>query len=268
MRVTVGLLGGLLLMIPGTSVAQVSQVDWGPLLPGEPRFRLDVNFGMADSLAKDREFNSRFISFGELGTANAHYPTPSTTATFVDIGGSYMFSRTYGVGAAYSRTSWDDVVGLSTTIPHPTFYGIPASSTGLSGELTRTEGAAHIFLVGIPVRTFALEWRIFGGPSIFWLNADMVDEVLYEQTLTSGPPQNAITVSGVTTSEASASTVGFHIGSEFDYFFTNLFGIGGGFRYSYGTAAVAHEPLSTLEQDIRVGSTQFFAGLRFRFGGN
>lgn len=262
MRLAMGLLVALLVMIPEPSLAQIP--GWPPD-PGQ--ILIDVNFGMADSLAKDREFRSRFITFGEVGSSIARYPTPSLAGTFVDIGGSFMVTRTYGVGVSYSRTSYEDVVGLSTTIPHPTFYAAPASTTGGTSELTRTEGATNIFLLAMPIRRSGLEWRIFGGPTIFSLKADMVDEVLYAQTFDPASPQQTIAINGFTTSEATATEWGVHLGSDVAFFFTNMFGVGGGVRYSYGTVTLDREPLSTLDQDIRVGSMQFFLGLRFRIGG-
>jgi hypothetical protein len=262
MRLTVGVVVALLVMIPRTSLAQTAA--W---YPDETRFLIDVNFGAADSLAKDREFRSRFVRFGEAGSATASYPTPSRGTTFVDIGGTFMVTRMYGFGISYSRNSYDDVAGLATTVPHPTFYAAPASHTGETSELSRTDGAWNFSLAVLPIRTSRLEWRIVVGPSIISHSADMVQEVSYVQTADPASPQQTVTISGVKTSEATATALGFHLGTDVAFYFSRMFGIGGGFRYSDGTATVDPEPLSTLSQDVRVGSTQFFGGLRFRVGG-
>jgi hypothetical protein len=42
--------------------------------------------------------------------------------------------------------------------------------------------------------------------------------------------------------------------------------VAGGVRFSYGTVTVDREPLSRIAQQIRVGTTAVFAGVRLRFG--
>jgi hypothetical protein len=226
--------------------------------------------GTAAPLANEREFQSRFIRFGEIGNYFATYPEPSRATPFplVDVGGSFMLARWIGVGLTYSRTAHEEVAGLKATIPHPTFYSAAATNTGATGEpLTRREAATHIFVAVVPVRTTRAEWRLVGGPTVFSLKADMVNEVLYEQTYDPASPQQTITINGFTTSEVKASDLGFHVGSDVTFFLTKFLGVGGGVRYSYGTVTLDQEPLSKLDQDIRVGNTLVFLGLRFRIGG-
>jgi hypothetical protein len=251
-------------MIPRTSLGQTAAPP-----SDEARFSVDVNlFGTAASLSKDREFQSRFIRFGEIGNAFATYPKPSRPTPFplVDVGASFMLWRWIGVGVTFSRTVHEDAAGLKATIPHPTFYTAPATNTGATGEsLSRREAATNIFVAVVPVRTTRAEWRLVGGPTVFSFKADMVNEVLYVQTYDPASPQQTITIDGFTTSEVTGTDLGFHIGSDVTFFLTKVFGVGGGVRYSYGTVTVDQEPLSTLSQDIRVGGTALFLGLRFRF---
>jgi hypothetical protein len=69
MRLPLGILAGVLLMIPRTSAAQTATRN-----SDEARILVDVNlFGTADSLAKDREFQSRAITFGEVKSTFATY---------------------------------------------------------------------------------------------------------------------------------------------------------------------------------------------------
>jgi hypothetical protein len=224
-------------------------------------------FGTAESLAQDREFQSRFLAFSEPGSVFATYPQPSRANSFVDVGGSFMLTRRFGVGVNYSHSSREDVAGLKATIPHPTYYSVPASSTGVTGQpLKRREGATNFYVAIVPVRTNRVEWRLMGGPTLFSLKADMVNDVLYMQTYDPLSPQQTITITGFTTSPVKASDVGFHIASDITFFFTKVFGVGGGVRFSDGTVTVDHEPLSKLSQDIRVGGTLVFLGLRLRLG--
>jgi hypothetical protein len=266
MRFALGILVALLVMTPRTSVGQTANPP-----SGVARISVDVNLlGMAASLANDRRFQSRFLKFGEIGSSFATYPEPSLGTPFplLDVGGSFMLTRWLGVGATYSRTIYEDDAGLSATIPHPTFYGAAATNIGATGEqLTRREAATNIFLAIVPVRTTRAEWRLVGGPTIISLKADMVNEVLYEQTYVPTSPQQTITINGFTTSEVTANDLGVHVGSDFTFFFTKFVGVGGGVRFSYGTVTLEQEPLSKVSQEIRVGNTLVFLGVRFRIGG-
>jgi hypothetical protein len=257
MRIALVILGALV-VIPRTSLAQNR-----PLTDG--RILVDVNIGTATSLAKDREFQSRFLTFSEIGSEFASYPKPSGAMEF-DVGGSYMLTRWLGVGVSYTHTAYEDGADLKATIPHPTFYSSPATNTGVTGEsLKRREGMTNFSAVVVPLRTGRLEWRWAGGLTIFSLKADMVNDVLYTQTFTPSSPQQTIAVTGYTTSQVTASDYGGHVGTDATFFLTDLVGIGVGARYSYGTVTLDEEPLSKLSQEIRVGGTQVFAGLRLRF---
>ena len=253
------ILVGVLVMIPGASLAQNRPWDDGRIL-------VDVSFGTATSLAKDREFQSRFLTFSEIGSEFASYPKPTGAIEF-DVGGSYMLTRWFGVGVSYTHTAYEDGADLKATIPHPTFFSVPATDSGVTGSsLRRREGMTNFSALVIPFRTRRLEWRWAGGLTIFSLKADMVSDVLYAQTYTPSSPQQSIDITGFTTSQVTASDFGGHVGTDATFFLTDLVGVGVGARYSYGTVTLDEEPLSKLSQQIRVGGMQVFAGLRLRLG--
>ena len=106
-----------------------------------------------------------------------------------------------------------------------------------------------------------------GGADRVLYKAEMVKEVLYVQTFNPASPQQTITINGATTSQVDAVDVGVHAGTDVTFFFTKIIGVGAGVRYSNGTVTLDQEPLSKLSQDIRVGSTSVFVGLRLRVGG-
>jgi hypothetical protein len=89
----------------------------------------------------------------------------------------------------------------------------------------------------------------------------MVRDLVYELS-----GQNVLTITGFTADKASGDAFGIHLGGDFAYFFTKRFGIASGMRFSRGTVKVDREPLSTIAQEIRVGSKQIYVGGRFRFG--
>jgi hypothetical protein len=261
MRLALGILVGVLVTIPRTSLAQaIGSWDDG-------RIVVDVNpFGTASSLSRDREFQGRAITFGEIRSSVATYPEPSLATPFLlDVGGSFRLSEWFAVGVAYSRIEHEDAVGLATTVPHPTYLAAPATNTGATGELARTEATTNFYVAVMPLRIKGAELRLMAGPTHFSLGADMVSDVLYSQTFDASSPQQNITITGSTTSRIKGSDVGFHVGGDVTYFLTKVVGIAGGMRFNRGTVAFK-EPLSNLDQQIRVGNTVGFVGLRFRLG--
>lgn len=260
MRLAVGLVSAFLVVIPRASLAQTVMRS-----PDDARLLVDVNvYGTSESDADQRIFQSRFIAASEAASAAATYPKPSRANTFVDLGGSFMVTHRLGVGVNYSWNSRDDVAGLQTTVPHPTFYGAAATATGQTSELSRREGMTNIYLAFMPIRNNRVEWRLLGGPTIFSLKADMVSDVTYAQNSVPSSPDQTLTVTGFTTAQVKATELGYHVGTDVTYFLTKFIGVGGGVRFSQDNITLDQEPLSKLSQDIRVGGTQVGVGVRLR----
>jgi hypothetical protein len=268
MRIGLGIFVALSLTLPRISAAQALKAPGAPQLP---RVYVDVNLvGYADPLGDSKTFENYALKSGEVATFKASYPEPSHSGWYpAYVGGGFMFSHAVGLGVSYSRMSRDSVVDLSAAVPHPMFFNALATGTGTTGTaLSRNESAIHISLAIVPVRSRRVEFRMMGGPSFFMLKGDMVREVAYEQTFNSLVPQNAITINGISSGEASGSAIGYHVGADFTYFVHRVVGIAGGVRYGQATVAVETEPLSNIKQEFLVGSTTAFLGLRFRLGGH
>jgi len=267
MRLPPGVVAAVLITLPQAVLAQGPD----PEPATSSRFFVDANLsGVAASVAASRQFSSRFVTFGELGTARAGYPKPSHSSRFpfADLGGGIMFTPEVGVGISYSQTTYEDVIALTTTIPHPTLLNAAATADGeTNGALKRRERATHVFVVGVtPLPINGTELRVAGGASFFSYHADMVQTVLFSQTYNQFTPQNTITISGIQSDVATGNAIGFHVSADFSYFFTKRIGIGTGVRVSRATVDIKPEPLSGLEQQVRVGAAAGFVGVRFRFG--
>jgi hypothetical protein len=265
MRIAVGALVAVLLTVPRISAAQVQTSSAVPQLP---RVYADVNlFGYADPSGGPKTFENYALTFGEVATFRAAYPKPAPSGLFpAYIGGGFMLNRSVGIGASYSRMSWESVVDLSAEVPHPTFLNAVAAGTGTTRTaLSRTDSAIHISLAVAPVRSNRLEFRMMGGPSFFTMKSDMVQYVEYDQTFNDDAPESAITITGGSSREATGTAIGLHLGADFTYFVHRIVGIAGGVRFGQSLVA-ATEPLSRLTQQFRVGSTTMFFGLRFRLG--
>jgi hypothetical protein len=258
-----GLLAIIVLGLPAASAGQTLV-----RLSDELRLFVDVNLAGPNSPhGGEREFDSRFVVSGEIGTARVRYPKPSgqTGPVLADVGGGIMLTRVLALGATYSRASYEERALLQTTIPHPEFFDFPSSGSGVSDEpLNRTEAATHVFVALVPVRTYRSQFRVLGGPSFFWLSADMVREVTYDQTATPAP-QNTVVVTGVVSERVAGAGFGIHVGADYAHFLNDRIGIVGGLRYSTGKVSVDHEPLSGVAQEFRVGNRLIFLGVRLRF---
>lgn len=270
MRVMSGVLLAILLTCPRAAAGQSLLEPGRPPRPVQPRGFVDVNLiGVTKSASGARQFRSRFITFGEVGSGRATYPQPSnvTLLPAIDVGAGYITGSLFGLGINISCTSFENVAQLGATIPHPLVLGLPASAEGVTNRvLTRDETAISVFVTAVPVRTSRAEWRIFGGPTYFRVNAEMVNSVAYSQTSSVTPLANAITITGFTAEDARGGGLGFHLGTDFTYFFTKMIGVRGGIRYNHAQITVKDEPLSKLEQKLRVGGPLLFLGARFRFG--
>jgi hypothetical protein len=252
--------------VPRISAAQ-APVTNPPPPPGFARFYVDVNLlGYADPLGEAKTFENYALKFGEVATFKASYPEPSSSRPYpAYVGGGYMLGRYVGIGLGYNRMSRNSVVDLSAQVAHPTFFNAMATGTG-NTELSRKESAVHVSLTIAPFRSSRMEVRVMGGPSFFTLKGDMVQSVEYAQFFNASAPENAITLTGNSSREVTASALGFHVGADFTCYLTRFAGIVGGIRYGSATVTVETEPLSNLTQEFLVGSTTTFLGLRFRFG--
>ena len=248
-------------------VLTITLLAWSVSIPAaaqDQRGWVDVNFGLATSIAEETSYAYAQPLFGETAGFAVTYPQPSRGASF-DFGGGYMFTPVFGLGGSFAGTGHTDTAGLGASIPHPFFF----SSFGTAGaetdeELTRTEGAFHIHAMIAPVHTERLRIRVFGGPSFFRYRADMVDSFLYLQNATRFSPVNNVSITTFDTVEVEGDGIGFHVGGDASFFFTRVFGLGGFARFSRGDVTI-DEPFTLEEEEVRVGGLQFGGGIRLRF---
>lgn len=258
------MLVGVLSIIPGTSVAQT---NGGGGADGS-RILLDVNVsGLDGSLGSDRIFRSFFIAAGEVASAETTYRRPARNfSAFLDLGAGYLFARRAGIGVTVARTSHESAIRLSASIPDPTLWNAPSTIIDESAVVDRREVATHIFLAFVPVRTHRTHVRLTGGPTVFSYSADMVSGFSYQHAPAAENARSPVTITAVATERMTSRTLGFHVGGEATWFLTNAVGVAAGVRFSRGTATIDVEPFSKLIQQVRVGQTRGYMGLRFRFG--
>lgn len=225
---------------------------------------LDVNLGVAASGAGAEAFVFNGTVFREAFSLTASYPAPSLGASF-DIGGGVMITPTVGVGVMLAGTAHADTVGLGARLPHPYFFNAAVSASGATeDEVMRTEGSVHPQVMLVAHQSRRLRARVYGGPSYFRYEADMVQDLDIDQRAALFSPTQTVTITGYDAVTSEGTGWGWHVGGDVSVFFTRVFGLGGFVRYTRGMVEI-DEPLSELRQDVRVGGLQAGGGIRLRF---
>jgi len=230
------------------------------------RAYLDVNFGVAQTTKSDLDSVFHTTIFAETATFTTVYTQGN--GTLFDIGGGFMFNRKFGVGVTYAMTSHDDEALMTATVPHPQFFNANGTGSGTT-PLTGQESQIHISAVFVAVDSGKIKIRIMAGPSFINVKQDIVEDFFYTQS-TSGTT-NTITV---TASDAilvdpitSTNLVGFHVGGDFAYFFSKVFGVGGEARYVFAASKDITDPFALAPNVITIkgGGVQVAGGIRLRF---
>jgi len=184
----------------------------------------------------------------------------------IDVAAGFFLTPRLAVGAGFNRSSYSDDVHLFIRVPDPIMLNSPGIAHAFTGALQHTESAVHVFGTLVLLKKSRIEWRLAGGPSFFHYTADMVQDVSYTQDVIPNPPGSFVTITGSTDSTVHGNGIGGHASSDFAYFLSRQVAITGVVRFSAAIVTLDREPLSLLEQEVRVGSTSVLVGLRFHFG--
>jgi len=175
-----------------------------------------------------------------------------------DLGIQVTLFRGVGPVLAFSRVSRDATGSLNARVPHPFFFDQDrTASVDLTG-FQHSEQAVHMGL-GWQGENGALAFAVFGGLSLFKVEADAVATVDYDQTY----PFDEITLRSPRPERESDQPTGFHIGGRLDWKLTRSVGVGAQARFSSATARFAPSVGDAFEIDA--GGLQFGAGLRIYF---
>ena len=225
----------------------------------EERGTLAIGGGV-QTAASDFSSSVRFghALFGpEEGSFDTQYPA-GDDALF-DVGGSVRVWRNLAVGANVSWLTREHDADVSAQLPHPFWFDRSRSIGGAAPGLSRTETAVHVQAQWvIPVgRSVAV--TLFGGPTWFRVNQDLVDAVDFEQTY----PYGEATFTGVDVRGQSASAIGVNVGADASYYFSSRLGVGGTVRFSRGSVELVAPDGGSFKSTA--GGLQTTGGLRVRF---
>jgi hypothetical protein len=222
---------------------------------------VDVNFGAALAAEKDPTTLRTTPLYSETARGAVAYSFP--TGGSFDVGGGYMFTPRIGVGVSLAGTAHEDSAGLAISVPHPFFFNAAAAdATVTSGRLKRSEGAWHLQAMLVAASTPRVRLRVFGGPSYFAAEQDVVSLIKYDQVYQVFARGNSVDILSYDTHTSEGSGWGLHVGADVSIFFTRVVGVGGMFRLSGGS--VDMDDYGGTESR-KVGGVQMGGGLRLKF---
>ena len=174
-----------------------------------------------------------------------------------DVSGAFVVWQNLAVGAGVTTFSTSTPTAIDAQVPHPFFFNQPRTVTG-EFEGDRSELAVHIQAKWIAPVSDKLLVTVFGGPSFFQVEQTIVTDFEYTESY----PFDTATFSRAIASDQSESTMGFHVGGDVAYYFSNQVGVGGMVQYSRATVEMT-VPSGTA--DVKAGGLQVGGGLRLRF---
>lgn len=177
----------------------------------------------------------------DVGTVTGNYGN-SSGQQFDVLGSAAIWGR-WGIGGGVSYYTRPEA-----TLRPPAASGQPSLPFAASAA---RELALHVPIVWMPVAGQRVKLLIFGGPTVVSLTQDVVERLNF------GPA--SATPFGI--QRLTGTALGYHVGGDVAYFFSNKIGLGGGVRYSAASVEFTEEPGTVW----KVGGPQVSAGLRVRF---
>ena len=258
LAVTLGLAAGL--------VGAAPEATAQPAPSERVVIRLDVGVRPASrTFAETRAFPV----FSEQGTFQADYVIEE--GGVIDGGVSFLLWRNLAVGLDVSSYRSVNPALITSEIPHPFFFDLPRTTTGVAGGLERRELGVHFRGMWVMQLTNWLVVSMSGGPSLIRAHQDIVSSVEHTEV---GFPFDGLIFSGHTASGQSSNTIGVHGGIDIDTFllhrlpFLSRFevmehvGIGLLIRYVRGSVDLL---VGDDFVEVDLGGLQVTAGLRYRF---
>ena len=240
---TGGLLAVVLLAVSGTALGQTPSPRGFVTLTGAYQFTPDLlQRGVYDSNQERGGFEAR-------QDKNAFVLEP--------MAGLRVW-RQLAVAVTVSRLTLDRPATITAQLPHPFFFDQHREVTGSVEALARRELAVHSHLLWA-APAGPLDVSIFGGPTLFRVTQTLVTDVLVRDVY----PFDVANFRSASTGESSTVQIGFNVGADVSYFFSNTFGLGWLVRFSRGTADFSSVVGAPAESDL--GGLRTGAGVRVRF---
>ncbi len=191
----------------------------------------------------------------ETETRTVDY-TPSRVPGFEISVGRELW-RNLIIAGSVVQISGRGTAGISAQIPHPLFYNTPRSVSG-EADARRVETALHIEFAKVVHRSRAYTLTIGGGPSVFFLKQDLLNQLDYDETY----PFDSVAYTGASMTRHSATAYGAHLQGDYVKSFSKKLSWQVSGRYSYGEAKLE---VNGATVKAKTGQGQVSGGLRIGF---
>lgn len=219
---------------------------------------VNIGFGV-ESGSSSLTDTKNFVIYEEAATITSN--TTWTSGSLVDAGFGVRVWRNLTVGIGYHQEDNDEDGQITGSIPSPIFFNRPRT-LDQDIVLDRKEKAAHLVIGwAVPIGQ-KFDILLFGGPSFFRLQQDVVADVEVGE---SSSPFTEV-VARPTRETRKKSLTGYNVGVDATYILWSnddlRVGAGGFVRF---TRASGNVLLLVTEQSTDVGGVQFGFGGRIRF---
>jgi hypothetical protein len=189
--------------------------------------------------------------------------SPFTSGSLFDVGVGLRVYKNFTVGVGYHQEQNDVDSTITGSIPSPIFFNRPRT-LNQTEPLNRKEMATHLMIGYWLPLSDKFDVLLYGGPSFFRLNQEVVSEVLPNETGATSTTVNAT----ATVTERGKSAAGYNAGVDATYIVWSndsiRIGAGGFVRFTQASMDVQMQDAGSA-QPTDVGGVQFGFGARIRF---
>jgi opacity protein-like surface antigen len=219
----------------------------------------NINFGF-QAQSQDLTQQGSFAISDETATFEAIHELDG--GPFFEFGGGIGLTDKFSLGASYAiRTTNTRDAAVTASVPSPVGTDTFRTASGVATGLERSERAFHVQAIwNIPV-TVEFDVSIFGGPSFFHVEDDLVESVTIAEV---GGDFSQVNITDISVQSQSNTAVGFNLGIDGRYMFMPNVGAGAMLRYTRGSVDLT-SPTGEADHKLDVGGLEIAAGLRFKF---
>jgi hypothetical protein len=220
------------------------------------RFYVAFNGGVQTT---SNAFDDRFEFEEYLETATVDVEYENASGPFFDGGFGVRLWKSLGAGVAFSFFTKENPAAIDARIPHPFFDARPREVTGEATGLTRTDAVVHLQAMAMLDPSGPLRLVLFGGPSFFRVEQDLVTGVRYSEEY----PFDTATFTSADVDTVDGSAVGFNVGADVIWMLHDKVGIGGLVRFT--RASIDLDAPENRAIGIDAGGFQGGGGIRIVF---
>jgi hypothetical protein len=224
--------------------------------PNQPRIFVGIGGGGQFGSASFAD-HVPFTLYRDSGYFDASYKV--SDAASLDLSFGVRLGPQFLLTFAYGRVTPATTANVVAKVPHPLNSNQPRSANASGLPVGRVENDGHLqvtYLVPLSNRT---SLSVFAGPSIFYLQQDLVSELGYREAY----PYDTVSIDSFVTTRKTKSVIGVHVGADLTVMLWRFLGVGVGGRYARGSMNLPSAGTGSVPVDV--GGTQLNAGVRLRF---